>query len=73
MITGKYLGKWPDFIQVTGSLPSGEPWYSNVAVSQEAVGLPLNAMFGKEHLDVLSAQAWMHNNDPALTQKVAGG
>lgn len=26
MVAGKYLGQWPETIEVVGTLPSGQPW-----------------------------------------------
>lgn len=68
IISGKYNGTMPKTISLHGSLPGGDVWDQDVSVTS-AASIPLDKVFIKQRLDLLTAQAWM-TNDPAMTQQV---
>lgn len=68
IISGKYKGNMPSAIGLHGSLPGGQEWNQDIAVTS-AANIPLDKVFIKQRLDLLTAQAWL-TNDPAMTQQV---
>ncbi|KAH7572044.1 hypothetical protein JRO89_XS04G0191700 [Xanthoceras sorbifolium] len=68
-ISGRYQGKFPDTLKANGV--SGD--LSNVVVElkiQNAKDIPLDRVFAKQQIDLLTAQAWF-SEDKQLVEKVA--
>lgn len=69
LVSGKYEGVFPLSIQLNGRLPTGETWTQTVQVTM-AADIPLDKVFVKQRLDVLTSAAWLQDNDQQLTQDV---
>jgi len=70
LVAGKFEGKFPDTITIHGTLPGGQPWQSHpISISKEA-GLPLDKIFIKTRMDIMTAQAWLANNPPHMVEPV---
>jgi len=72
VIAGKYAGDWPPEVVVNGRLPSGQPWSSKPVAPAQQAGppLPLDKVFIKARLDLLTGQAWLDNNNATAVGKV---
>lgn len=68
IISGKYNGTMPRSISLHGALPGGQKWDQEVPVTS-AAAIPLDKVFVKQRLDLLTAQAWLSSN-PAMQQQV---
>ncbi|GMH45075.1 hypothetical protein BSKO_13032 [Bryopsis sp. KO-2023] len=69
LVSGKYEGVFPMSIQLNGRLPTGETWTQTVQVTM-AADIPLDKVFVKQRLDVLTSAAWLQDNDQKLTQDI---
>ncbi|XP_041005433.1 uncharacterized protein LOC121250378 isoform X1 [Juglans microcarpa x Juglans regia] len=69
IVSGRYRGKFPDTLKVKGVLAD----FSNFLVDLKieiAKDIPLDRVFAKEHIELLTAQAWLSENKQ-LEEKVA--
>jgi len=69
LVSGKYSGRFPGVVQIIGRLPGGEGWMQDVHTTQ-AAAIPLDKVVVKHRLDVLTAIAWLQDNDRRLVQQV---
>ncbi|PNH02127.1 Inter-alpha-trypsin inhibitor heavy chain H4 [Tetrabaena socialis] len=57
VVSGKYSGDWPAHgISLNGTVPSGAGWSSNPVMPGKDTSLPLDKVFIKSRLDMLTAQ-----------------
>lgn len=68
LVCGKFSGTWPQTITLNGVLPNGQPWTSQPLRASAAGSIPLDKVFMKQRLDLLTARAWLHNNRADLVQ-----
>ncbi|CAD7696108.1 unnamed protein product [Ostreobium quekettii] len=68
LVSGKYNGNFPPTVQILGKLPNGDEWSQDVHTTQ-AAAIPLDKVFVKQRLDVLTAAAWL-NDDGKMVQQV---
>lgn len=61
LVTGKFEGQFPETITINGKMPDGNVWSQRVPVSGQTT-LPLDKVFVKQRLDMLTAQAWLQNS-----------
>ena len=70
LVSGKYGGgNFPTTIQLNGRLPNGDVWTQMVNTTKAAF-IPLDRVFVKQRLDILTAAAWLQDNDPQLVQQI---
>ena len=69
MVAGKIQGGLPPAMSIKGRLASGEEWESTVPVAPDlqnnVLNIPLDKVFIKERIDMLTANAWLTNNKSA--------
>ncbi|KAG2498214.1 hypothetical protein HYH03_003965 [Edaphochlamys debaryana] len=71
VISGKYSGQWPSTgITLNGMLPGGAAWSSNPVLPAKDCDLPLDKVFIKSRLDLLTAQAWLAGNPPQMVNQI---
>ncbi|KAL4180692.1 hypothetical protein AMTRI_Chr12g267090 [Amborella trichopoda] len=68
VIFGRFHGKFPDSLKLTGSLPGWTNLNIDVKV-QRLENIPFVKMLAKQHIDLLTAQAWFHE-DKHLEEQV---
>ncbi|XP_068660894.1 uncharacterized protein [Aristolochia californica] len=69
VLSGRYEGSFPDSIEVKGILPD----MTNIVIDlkvQQAKDIPLDKVFAKRHIDLLTSQAWFSERKE-LEEKVA--
>ncbi|GBG76153.1 hypothetical protein CBR_g21902 [Chara braunii] len=69
VISGKFHGTFPPFVEVVGSNPDGSQWSSKVT-SNRVPQIPLNRVFVKQQMDLLTARAWLHDDSKLRAQVV---
>eukprot|EP00160_Parvularia_atlantis_P015623 Unigene4553_Nuclearia_a/m.13904 Unigene4553_Nuclearia_a/g.13904 ORF Unigene4553_Nuclearia_a/g.13904 Unigene4553_Nuclearia_a/m.13904 type:complete len:658 (+) Unigene4553_Nuclearia_a:34-2007(+) len=69
VLSGTYAGDFPATLTVVGKLPTGELWEREVPVAP-AGSIPLNKIFVRQRLDILTAQAWLTNSSRIKEQAV---
>jgi len=69
LVSGKYSGVFPSAIQLNGRLPNGKVWSQTVHTTKAAF-IPLERVFVKQRLDILTAAAWVQDNDPQIVQQI---
>eukprot|EP00210_Caulerpa_lentillifera_P006474 g6186.t1 len=69
LVSGKYSGTFPPTLQLNGRLPSGEMWIKTLETTR-SVHIPLEHVFAKQRLDILTASAWLQENDPRKVQEI---
>jgi len=69
LVSGKYSGVFPATIQLNGRLPNGDVWTQTVNTTKAAF-IPLEKVFVKQRLDILTAAAWVQDNDPRMVQQI---
>ncbi|OVA08327.1 von Willebrand factor [Macleaya cordata] len=69
IVSGRYEGKFPDFLKARGVLADLSNFEVDLKV-QKAKDIPLDRVFAKKHIDVLTAQAWF-TQTKQLEEKVA--
>lgn len=69
IVSGKYAGVFPANIQLNGRLPNGEEWTQRVDTTKAAF-IPLERVFVKQRLDILTANAWLQDNNPQMIQEI---
>lgn len=69
IISGKYQGKFPDTVEVEGRLADMSNIVINLKV-QNMASIPLERVFSKQQIDILTAQAWF-SESKQLEEKVA--
>lgn len=74
IIAGKYTGDWPAQVVVNGRLPNGDSWSSKPVspAAQSGPPLPLDKVFIKARLDLLTGKAWLDNDNHVAVGKVGG-
>ena len=69
MVAGKIQGGLPPAMSIKGRLASGEEWESTIPVAPDlqnnVLSIPLDKVFIKERIDMLTANAWLTNNKSA--------
>ncbi|EFJ49032.1 hypothetical protein VOLCADRAFT_104477 [Volvox carteri f. nagariensis] len=85
LVAGKFRGAWPPLrpldqgqqdqgqgggVCVNGMLPNGTAWSSNPVYPGKESDLPLDKIFIKNRLDLLTAQAWLEGNPPQLVNNI---
>jgi len=69
MVAGKIQGGLPPSMSIKGRLASGEEWESTIPVAPDlqnnVLNIPLDKVFIKERIDMLTANAWLTNNKSA--------
>ncbi|XP_010261798.1 PREDICTED: inter alpha-trypsin inhibitor, heavy chain 4-like [Nelumbo nucifera] len=68
-IYGRYQGNFPDIVKLRGTLSDMRSFVMDLKV-QNAKDIPLDKVFAKRHIDLLTAQAWLSENK-TLEEKVA--
>eukprot|EP00879_Flechtneria_rotunda_P001855 GHRR01002023.1.p1 GENE.GHRR01002023.1~~GHRR01002023.1.p1 ORF type:complete len:570 (+),score=126.11 GHRR01002023.1:3309-5018(+) len=69
LVSGKFEGDWPETVDICGILPDSTSW-SQTVPSLPAGDLPLQKIFIKGQLDLMTANAWMAGNPPNLVQQI---
>eukprot|EP00164_Ancoracysta_twista_P000880 GFYU01001157.1.p1 GENE.GFYU01001157.1~~GFYU01001157.1.p1 ORF type:complete len:822 (+),score=264.25 GFYU01001157.1:181-2466(+) len=62
LISGKYEGQFPSTVKLRGRLGNGVVFEKDVRVSP-AGGMPVGRVFVKQQLDLLTAKAWLLNDE----------
>jgi len=75
MVAGKIQGGLPPNMSIKGRLAGGEVWESTIPVAPDLennnLNIPLDKVFIKERIDMLTAVAWLTNNKSAESDVVA--
>lgn len=58
LVAGKFEGQWPEEVTLLGNLPDGTTWSQSVP-TLPAGPLPLQHLFAKSQLDLMTANAWL--------------
>lgn len=58
LLSATFRGTLPQAITIAGNLPDGQRWEQEVPVYY-ASGVPLEKVFAKQQIDLLSAKAWL--------------
>ncbi|KAL2630894.1 hypothetical protein R1flu_015580 [Riccia fluitans] len=58
VVSGRFPGKFPNSIKIVGLLPNRSQWELEVQ-TKKAEQIPLDKVFAKQQLDLMTAQAWM--------------
>lgn len=61
VVSGKYQGTFPDSITIFGLMPDQSTWQLEVP-SRKSSKVPLNKVFAKQQLDLLTGQAWLYED-----------
>lgn len=61
IVSGRYTGVLPEHITIAGRLPDGSQWEQKVQVFLTG-DIPLQKVFAKQQIDLLSAQAWLKDD-----------
>ena len=69
VVSGKYEGEFPSEVYVEGTFPSGQE-ASIVARPTRSPYVPVNRIFIKQRLDLLTAQAWLDGDQGAVDEIV---
>ncbi|KIZ01619.1 hypothetical protein MNEG_6346 [Monoraphidium neglectum] len=69
LVVGKYTGQWPSVSQLHGLLPTGEE-YTQALPALPVGTLPIDKLFSKGRLDLLTSQAWMQGNPDHLVKQI---
>uniref|UniRef100_A0A7N0T2Q6 VWFA domain-containing protein n=1 Tax=Kalanchoe fedtschenkoi TaxID=63787 RepID=A0A7N0T2Q6_KALFE len=68
-ISGRYSGKFPEFVKVTGELADGSKFTQDMK-PLPANDIPLDKVFARRDIDLLTANAWL-TQSKQLEEKVA--
>ncbi|KAK1268468.1 hypothetical protein QJS04_geneDACA005099 [Acorus gramineus] len=68
VVSGRYRGNFPDSCKATGTLPDLTNFATQLKV-QRTEAIPLNKVFAKQHIDLLTSQAWF-SESKLLVEKV---
>ncbi|KAF5743034.1 hypothetical protein HS088_TW09G01096 [Tripterygium wilfordii] len=69
ILSGRYRGKFPDFIKVNGVLADLSAFALDLK-TEKAKEIPLDRLLARQHIDLLTAMAWL-SEDKKLEEKVA--
>ncbi|KAF8061371.1 ITIH5 [Scenedesmus sp. PABB004] len=69
LVSGKFEGDWPESVEIAGTLPDGTSWCQEVP-TLAAGELPLQKIFAKSQLDLMTANAWMAGDPPAMVRAI---
>jgi hypothetical protein len=69
VVSGKYQGTFPDSITIFGLMPDQSTWQLEV-YSRKSSKVPLNKVFAKQQLDLLTGQAWLYGDKSREQQAV---
>jgi len=69
-VAGRWKGRFPEHVIVRGRMPDGTPFELR-AVTQTSDVVPVSRVFLKQRLDLLSANAWLHNSKEIEEEVVA--
>eukprot|EP00824_Muranothrix_gubernata_P023846 TRINITY_DN6653_c0_g1_i2.p1 TRINITY_DN6653_c0_g1~~TRINITY_DN6653_c0_g1_i2.p1 ORF type:complete len:733 (+),score=117.11 TRINITY_DN6653_c0_g1_i2:2-2200(+) len=62
VISGKFEGVFPPAVTLVGTLPGGSP-FERVVPANRSPFIPVNKVFVKQRLDLLTAQAWLTSSE----------
>ncbi|XP_073308221.1 uncharacterized protein [Primulina huaijiensis] len=69
IVSGRYSGTFPEILKVKGILPDSTN-FSLELKTQEAKEIPIDKIVAKQHIELLTAQAW-YSESKELEEKVA--
>ncbi|KZV47135.1 poly [Dorcoceras hygrometricum] len=69
IVSGRYSGTFPEILKVKGMLPDTS-YFSLELKTQEAKGIPIDKIVAKQHIELLTAQAW-YSESKELEEKIA--
>ncbi|KAG6727549.1 hypothetical protein I3842_02G131900 [Carya illinoinensis] len=69
ILSGRYNGNFPESVKISGTLADMSNFVIDLKV-QRAKDMPLDRMFARRHIDILTARAWLSENKE-LEEKVA--
>ncbi|KAF5481678.1 hypothetical protein F2P56_002314 [Juglans regia] len=69
IVSGRYRGKFPDTLKVKGVLADLSNFLVDLKI-EIAKDIPLDRVFAKEHIELLTAQAWL-SEKKQLEEKIA--
>ncbi|KAG6549238.1 hypothetical protein Mapa_009224 [Marchantia paleacea] len=61
VVSGRFYGNFPSTIKVVGLLPNQSVWELEVHM-KKAGQIPLDKVFAKQQLDLMTAQSWMNED-----------
>eukprot|EP00210_Caulerpa_lentillifera_P007645 g7299.t1 len=69
LVSGEYKDKFAPFSTLKGRLSSGDNYVKELRTT-EAIHIPLEKVFAKQRLDLMTARAWLEENDPRRVQEI---
>ncbi|KAI3789852.1 hypothetical protein L2E82_02656 [Cichorium intybus] len=70
IVSGRYQGKFPEFVKVRGLLADLSSYVMDIKV-RKSTNINLDRVCGEREVDILTSQAWLEQNTH-LEEKVAG-
>ena len=68
VLSGRFHGTMPQLVGLAGTLPGGAPYSQKVGVSASS-GIPLDKVFVKQRLDIMTAKQWL-TEDSSLKAEI---
>ena len=70
MVSGKFAGVFPSQITIRGQLPSGQ-MHEQPVYTTNAANIPLDKVYVKQRLDMMTAKAWLEDNEQLRQAAIA--
>jgi len=70
VISGKYSGDFPKTINLVGTMGNGQPFAQEVVAASSGI-VPVNKVFIKQRLDLLTSKAWLEDSKEIEEEVVA--
>jgi hypothetical protein len=70
MVSGKFAGVFPSHITIQGQLPNGQ-MHQQPVYTTNAANIPLDKVYVKQRLDMMTAKAWLEENEQLKQAAIA--